>query len=61
EVLFEGSYLPSVGVVRPYDLTRDGERFLMSKSGGAGEAGGSPQITVVLNWFEELMERVPVP
>ena len=24
-------------------------------------AGTQPQINVVLNWFEELKERVPVP
>ena len=61
EVLFEGAYLPSVGAARPYDLTQDGERFLMAKVGGAGDVGRSPGITVVLNWFEELKERVPVP
>ena len=33
----------------------------MAKVGGAGDVGRSPEITVVLNWFEELKERVPVP
>jgi len=61
ELLFEGAYLPPAGVVRPYDLTLDGERFLMAKIGAAGDVGRSPELTVVLNWFEELKERVPVP
>ena len=42
----------------------DGERFLLLKNetGQAGtESSAQPEITVVLNWFEELKERVPVP
>ena len=61
EVLIDGPYLPSVGGARPYDLTQDGERFLMAKIDAVGDSGGAPKITVVLNWFEELKERVPVP
>ena len=26
-----------------------------------GETGALPSLTFVLNWFEELKERVPVP
>ena len=61
EVLFEGPYLASIGGVRPWDLDGDGQRFVMAKLGTAGEDGMSPQIQVVLNWFEELKARVPVP
>ncbi len=45
---------------RQYHVAPDG-RFLMQKQpGGASADGGeTPQITVVLNWFEELRERVP--
>ena len=45
-ILFGGS--------RRYDVSPDGQRFLVIKA-GADEA----QIHVVLNWFEELEARVP--
>ena len=43
---------------RDYDITPDGQ-FLMVFP--ANEAGGRQQINIVLNWFEELKERVPIP
>ena len=56
EVLFEGPYLDSgVGPFAGYDVTPDGERFLMMKKATADEA----PITIVLNWFEDLKQRVP--
>ena len=63
EVLFQGEYLPDLyGTDRTYDITPDGERFVMIKEGAeAGEQAASPQLSVVLNWFNELTERVPVP
>ena len=51
--------LDNVG--RSYDAARDGERFLMLKRGKIANAATSQRINVVLNWFEELEERVPVP
>ena len=51
------------GPSRRYDVSPDGQRFLVIKA-GADEAAGdvqAPQIHVVLNWFEELKARVPVP
>ena len=42
----------------------DGERFLLLKNptGQTGaEDAASPRINVVLNWFQELKARVPVP
>ena len=61
EVLFEGPYLPDVfGRDRTYDLAPDGQRFLMIKPGTGSDSSPS-EITVVLNWYEELLERVPVP
>jgi hypothetical protein len=57
-ILFEGSYLPSPGGGVSYDVSLDGQRFLMLKS--AEQAGAAPtQINVVLNWFEELKQKVP--
>jgi len=54
-------YLRGTGP-RQYHVAPDG-RFLMLKpvndSGESGEVDGNPQITVVLNWFEELRQRVP--
>ena len=45
---------------RNYDITRDGKRFIGVLAAGATQ-GGSPaaQIQVVLNWTEELKQRVP--
>ena len=40
-----------------YDVTRDGQRFLMLKS--SEQEQKATQIVVVLNWFEELKRRVP--
>ena len=51
------------GTYRDYDITPDGERFLMVFSEDYAESGGVPrrQVNVVLNWFEELLDRVPAP
>jgi hypothetical protein len=41
-----------------YDVSLDGQRFLMVKPSEQAQAGPT-QINVVLNWFEELKRRVP--
>ena len=46
---------------RDYDLTPDGARLIMvfpAESDKSSEA--TLQVTVVLNWHQELLERVPV-
>ena len=59
-VLFEGPYEPTVFTVANYDVSPDGQRFLMLKR--SEQAAAAPtQITLVLNWFEELKRRVPPP
>ena len=58
EVLLEGSYLAPTGNRRPYDVTADGQQFVMVKT-AASEA--QPEIAVVINWFEELTRLVPSP
>ena len=60
EVVFQGRYaFGPAGPRANYDVTADGQRFLMIS---AGETDSDRmQINVVLNWFEELKERVPVP
>jgi len=45
---------PLVGA--DYDVTPDGERFVML---GGDPQGAVTQLNVVLNWFEELKRRVP--
>ena len=57
-VLFEAPYLLSPATSPNYDVSPDGQRFLMLKPADAGE-GVPTQINVVLNWFEELKQRVP--
>lgn len=57
-ILFEGHYLLSPATSANYDVSPDGQRFLMLKSAEAGGAAPT-QINVVLNWFEELKQRVP--
>jgi Tol biopolymer transport system component len=60
KVLFAGQYQPSPNPVpnANYDVSPDGQRFLMLKPISAAEATPT-QINVVLNWFEELKRRVP--
>ena len=55
-----GRYFDGAGnVLRHYDVSRDGRRFLMIKD-EAANAASSGQIIVVQNWFEELKCLVPV-
>jgi len=57
-VLFSGPYPDNPGWTRPrsYDVTADGERFLLTKLPGEKSP---PRIMVVLNWFQELRAKVP--
>ena len=57
-LLFEGNYQVSTAVIANYDITPDGQRFLMIQDGEEQE-GAATQINVVLNWFEELKQKVP--
>jgi serine/threonine-protein kinase len=45
----------------PWDISPDGKQFLMMKELGprASAFGAPPEISIVLNWFEELKQRVP--
>jgi hypothetical protein len=47
------------GEAVPYDVSIDAKRFLMMKSTSSDDRSGPTQIHVILNWFEELKERVP--
>ena len=59
ELLFEGTFIAqtSTGPSSIYDVTADGQRFLMLQPTEALDQG---RIIVVLNWFEELKRLVPV-
>ncbi len=57
-VLFEGRYELSPATSPNYDVSPDGQRFLMLRP-SEQEASAPTQINVVLNWFEELKRRVP--
>src|SRR5687767_13375710 len=63
QVVVEGPFatiLPGIQG-RMYDVSRDGQRFLMIRGGDSDEqAAPPPQIVVVQNWFEELKRLAPV-
>jgi hypothetical protein len=49
--------------LRAFDISPDGKRFLMIKDTEATEqksAAAPPSMIVVLNWHEELKQRVPI-
>ena len=55
QLLFEGNFIYNTGGWAPsYDISPDGERFLMITS----EAQPN-ELHIVLNWFEELKRLVP--
>jgi serine/threonine-protein kinase len=57
-MLFEGQYVPTPATLPNYDVSPDGQRFLMFKPSEQAQAAPT-QINVVLNWFEELKRKVP--
>ena len=57
-MLFEGSFLESSDSGHAYDVSRDGQRFLMVQVDEQDQR--VPELVVVQNWFEELKQRVPV-
>jgi serine/threonine-protein kinase len=55
-LLFESAAYERVSTTPNYDVSLDGQRFLMVE---ASEQQSAPQINVVLNWFDELKQKVP--
>jgi hypothetical protein len=45
---------------RAFDISPDGERFLMLRPLADDRYAGLTRLIVVQNWFEELEARVPV-
>ena len=56
--LFDTRYY-AAGNARTYDVSRDGQTFLMIKAAGGDSTSTPAGIVVVLNWVEELKARVP--
>ena len=66
-----GGYMPTVlvkegyvttphFVSRTYDISSDGQRFLLLKEGGGtDQTSAPPQVIVVQHWTEELKRLVP--
>ena len=57
--LFRGAY-QWLNHIRSYDVARDG-RFLITEESPRDGTRGSQPLRIILNFFEELKERVPVP
>ena len=57
-LLFEGRYEPAPVPIANYDVSPDGQRFLMINPSEQVQAAPT-QINVVLNWSEELKQKVP--
>ncbi len=54
KTLFQGQYVTLSNSTPNYDVTADGQKFLMLKT-----TAPPAQINVVVNWFEELKQKVP--
>ena len=57
--ILDGKYYVGAPPNRAYDVSADGQRFLMIKDSASSEAATNapPPVVVVLNWFEELRQR----
>ena len=54
-------YASAAGTGRHYDVSADGQRFLLLKDAPTpnGQKTSAPEIHLVLNWFEELKAKAP--
>ena len=60
-VVIEGNYRLGGSSGRAWDVHPDGQRFVLRKPADPSDADAtSEQINVVLNWTQELLERVPI-
>jgi len=59
--LFDWPTVTTTTQGRSFDISRDGQRFLMVKEGSVGEGSKSlsSPITVSLNWIQELKGKIP--
>jgi hypothetical protein len=59
KLLERGYYPPSGYVGRTYDVSPDGQRFLMIKAAETDAGAAPPALIVVQHWDEELKRLVP--
>jgi len=59
KMLFQGPYAPTPLTFPNYDVSPDGQRFLMISPAEQSRSPSLTQIVVVQNWFEELKQKVP--
>jgi serine/threonine-protein kinase len=57
-MLFQGPYPTGYGESPSYDISPDAKRFLMQKQ-SQSTAEAPRKINIILNWLEELKQRVP--
>jgi serine/threonine-protein kinase len=59
-ILLDGRFI-ATGTHRTYDVSRDGQRFLMIKENALANEGAAlpASMIVVQNWFEELKAKIP--
>ena len=59
-MILDGRFIAGTGTNRTYDVSRDGQRFLMIKEhAGSSDGYAAPaSMVVVENWFEELKAKV---
>ena len=57
--MVDGGFQPGLGLLAPYDVTADGQRFLMVQPAGGTDSAAPVPIIVVQNWPEELKRLVP--
>jgi hypothetical protein len=56
EMLFEDGSLIGSGGNQRFDVTHDGQKFLMVRNSDRIQG---TQLRIVLNWFEELKAKIP--
>jgi eukaryotic-like serine/threonine-protein kinase len=59
KVLFKGRRVAHMQGLRGYDVTRDGQRFIMAQWVDAPPPQPVTEINLVLNWIDELKCNVP--
>ena len=59
ETLVEGQFFDSQGR-SAYDVAPDERLVLIRRGADTSENDATPQINIVLNWSQELLERVPI-
>ena len=56
----DGIFGSGAGAVRDFDVTPDGKFIVVKGAAQFSQTTGPLQVLVVLNWFSELRQRIPV-